>query len=276
MTRVRLGARLAYVKEIPDFFWALIRACWAQNPDQRPSVAQIVQLLVTDRSWLFAGTNAAEFAAYEAKVLAGLEDVYRRVPPFDPALPETAETAQNLGHPDTMVDVAKLAEKLIVGEEFARGDRLRTTVNGIVYQATRVADGKVFAMKVIETPDCKYYMREIEAMATIGHPAAMPLIGWQPAGDKTQALIVMDLCPQGTLAEALAKERKGRAPSWWNGTAKSMVVIGIACAMNEMHRLNIMHRDLKPEHVLFDDDTQPRVCEFGLARFDDDMARTMV
>jgi serine/threonine protein kinase len=276
MTRVRLGARLAYVKEIPDFYWALILACWSQNPDQRPSIAQVVQLLVIDRSWVFPGTNAAELAAYEEKVLAGLEDIYQGVPPFDPRVPETAETAESLGHPDTMVDVAKLAEKLIVGEEFNRGDELRTTVNGVVYEATRVADGKIFAMKVIETPDCKYYMREIEAMATISHPAAVPLVGWQPAGKEEPALIVMHAWPLGTLADVIAKERRGTAPGWWNGTTKSMAVIGIACAMNEMHRLNIMHRDLKPEHIVFDGDMEPCVCEFGLARFDDDMARTMV
>jgi serine/threonine protein kinase len=131
-------------------------------------------------------------------------------------------------------------------------------------------------MKVIETPDCKYYMREIETIATINHPAAMPLIGWQPAGARKQALIMMDVCPQASLAEVIANERKGRGPAWWDATKKSMVVIGIAGAMNEMHRLDIMHRDLKPEHILFDNNTEPHVCEFGLARFDDAMARTMV
>jgi serine/threonine protein kinase len=86
----------------------------------------------------------------------------------------------------------------------------------------------------------------------------------------------MDYCPNGTLADMITKERKKkRLPDWWNGTTKSMVVIGVACAMSEMHRLNFMHRELRPEHIFFDERHRPRVGEFSRSRTDEDMAKTM-
>jgi hypothetical protein len=138
MTRVKFGARLAYVKEIPDFYWELIRACWTQNPNQNPTIAQVVQLLVGNRECVFEGTNDAELAEYEERVLAGLRNTWEGVQPFEFGVPETAERAQDLAHPDLIVDVAKL----IVGEEFNRGEQLRASVNGVVYEVTRAADGK--------------------------------------------------------------------------------------------------------------------------------------
>jgi hypothetical protein len=54
----------------------LITACWAQNPDSRPSVGQIVELLQRDRVLVFTGTDEDELREYEQRVLHGLEELY--------------------------------------------------------------------------------------------------------------------------------------------------------------------------------------------------------
>jgi hypothetical protein len=53
-------------------------------------------------------------------------------------------------------------------------------------------------------------VREIEALATIKHPTVFSVVGWLPAGQERSALTVTDWCPNGTLEDALAKERKKR------------------------------------------------------------------
>jgi serine/threonine protein kinase len=36
--------------------------------------------------------------------------------------------------------------------------------------------------------------------------------------------------------------------------------------MNFLHSANIMHRDLKSENVLIDDECRIKICDFGMAR----------
>jgi serine/threonine protein kinase len=60
--------------------------------------------------------------------------------------------------------------------------------------------------------------------------------------------------------------RSDRALDWWDGTAKSIVVLGIVLGMIALHDSGIYHRDLKPVNVLLDDDHRPRVYNFGSSR----------
>jgi serine/threonine protein kinase len=161
MQNVQRGSRYACVDGMPPFYWDLIQACWAQDPDARPSIAQIVQLLVNDRRWVFEGTNLTELDAYQAKVLAGLEGEYTSKLQWDPTKSETSETAQAFGGPDTKLDVAQLGDKMITEDDFEQIEESTTDADEKLYKVRRCEDDEIFSMKVIDTPDCKYYMREI-------------------------------------------------------------------------------------------------------------------
>jgi serine/threonine-protein kinase len=65
----------------------------------------------------------------------------------------------------------------------------------------------------------------------------------------------------GSLKEVLASR-----PAWWTGTAKSIVVAGIASGMAFTHESGIIHRDLKPGNILLDENHRPRICDFGSSR----------
>ena len=59
-----------------------------------------------------------------------------------------------------------------------------------------------------------------------------------------------------------------------------VVVVGVAEAVEELHRLELVHRDLKPSSVLVDASQQVRLCDLGRGarrdRDDDALARCEV
>lgn len=66
------GARPSRVPEIPGIFWELITACWAREPELRPSFAEIVQILCEhEDDWLFPGTDLTVFHEYKQRILQG-------------------------------------------------------------------------------------------------------------------------------------------------------------------------------------------------------------
>jgi hypothetical protein len=71
-TRIQKGARFVNDDVIPRSHWKLITQCWSQEPFDRPSFADILKELMSNRDWVIEGTDEELLAEYEAKVLKGL------------------------------------------------------------------------------------------------------------------------------------------------------------------------------------------------------------
>ena len=72
--------------------------------------------------------------------------------------------------------------------------------------------------------------------------------------------------PNGTVADLLKKEREGNPDPRWDATKKSICVFGVAAAMAYVHSKGILHRDLKTANVFVNDQFEPVIGDFGLAR----------
>ena len=44
------------------------------------------------------------------------------------------------------------------------------------------------------------------------------------------------------------------------------IIYNILCALNFLHKSNVMHRDIKPSNILINRHCQVKFCDFGLAR----------
>lgn len=44
------------------------------------------------------------------------------------------------------------------------------------------------------------------------------------------------------------------------------IIYNILCALNFLHKSNVMHRDIKPSNILINRHCQVKLCDFGLAR----------
>ncbi|MBX3469172.1 MAG: serine/threonine protein kinase, partial [Planctomycetes bacterium] len=136
---------------------------------------------------------------------------------------------------------------------------------GAVYRVVHAPTGAVRALKIVSVDDRQHalrFQREAEAMAAVGpHEHLLPI---HAAGQAPGfAWFVMDLATGGDLADRL---RKGRLP-----TAEVVRVgVGVARGLAHLHARGLLHRDVKPSNVLFDERGAPRLADFGLVRRLDD------
>ena len=45
-----------------------------------------------------------------------------------------------------------------------------------------------------------------------------------------------------------------------------ILLYNLLCSLKFLHSANVVHRDLKPQNVLFNPDCQVMICDFGLSR----------
>ena len=69
--------------------------------------------------------------------------------------------------------------------------------------------------------------------------------------------LVMDLCPNGSLRDYVNKAV--------NDNTLDRIAFGILTGLSDLHREGIIHRDVKPENVLFDDENRPKLADFGIS-----------
>lgn len=101
------------------------------------------------------------------------------------------------------------------------------------------------------------FMQEARAVAKLQHPAVVSI--FEVAEDRGQVFLALELMEGGTLKEYV--EQKGPiAPrqlfEWMIGPAKALALA---------HHRGIIHRDVKPGNLMFDDHGHLKLMDFGLA-----------
>ena len=142
--------------------------------------------------------------------------------------------------------------------EIARGG------GGIVYRARQRQPRREVALKILPPTligsaelQARFRM-EAETIATLDHPAILPVYG---VGEKDGLpYFTMKLATGGTLAA-----RRDALTRRWREIAA--LVITLAEAVHHAHAHGVVHRDLKPGNVLFDEAGRAYVSDFGLAKF---------
>jgi len=151
---------------------------------------------------------------------------------------------------------AALAGRYTIERELGRGGM------ATVYLAEDTKHGRKVAIKVLRSGlaaslGAERFLREIGIAARLSHPHIVPLIDSGEAGG--MLYYVQPHVPGGSLRERLARER--RLP------VKEVLRIAqeVGTGLDFAHRNGFVHRDVKPENILFADG-HAVLADFGVAR----------
>lgn len=142
---------------------------------------------------------------------------------------------------------------------------------GKVYQATRLFIGDQVAIKVLHseqvlnTEAIERFRREAQAAARLKHQNAVIIYDFGVSSDGL-IYLVMELA-EGQSLRSIIKEQGPLTPS-----AATEVISQVCSALDEAHRQNIVHRDIKPDNIIVALGTtglRAKVLDFGIAKLRD-------
>ncbi|MDA0920393.1 MAG: protein kinase [Planctomycetota bacterium] len=129
-----------------------------------------------------------------------------------------------------------------------------------VYLATQRSLNRPVAVKVLSNADDEFltrFEREAEIMANVSHPNIVSVI--DRGVIDSQHFIVMEFMDGGSLRDRMLSDHSMKL------TQVRSVISALASALTCLHGMGLIHRDVKPDNVLFDRNGQIKLCDFGIA-----------
>ncbi|XP_039841875.1 G-type lectin S-receptor-like serine/threonine-protein kinase LECRK3 [Panicum virgatum] len=107
----------------------------------------------------------------------------------------------------------------------------------------------------------KDFENEVQSIGQIHHKYLVRMIGYCKEG--VHRLLVFEYMQGGTLADFISRPER---PCW---SCLAEAAVGIAKGLEYLHegcQSQIIHCDIKPENILFDDKDTPKITDFGIAK----------
>src|SRR6266705_6569135 len=142
-------------------------------------------------------------------------------------------------------------------EEIGRGGQ------GVVFRARQKSLNRTVALKVISLGQwaskahLKRFRREAEAAASLDHPCIVPI--YEVGEREGSCYFSMKFVEGGQLDEVIRREPM--APR-----RAAELIAKVAHTVHYAHEHHILHRDIKPGNILIDQQGEPHLTDFGLAR----------
>jgi serine/threonine protein kinase len=168
---------------------------------------------------------------------------------------------------DDLKDMCQLAEGGTVFGMYRLGTLIGQGGMGKVYEAVHEIMGRSVAIKVINAQitddknNATRFIQEIRALSKLNHPNIVTIFD----GGKINRrhYFAMELLPGPSLKDYVDSKKI-------LGEKESLRIIrATAKALGHAHSKNVVHRDVKPDNIIFDCNGVPKLTDFGLVMHHD-------
>jgi serine/threonine-protein kinase len=120
---------------------------------------------------------------------------------------------------------------------------------------------KVLPRELMHDPQFRdRFRREIKTIASLEHPAIVPV--YDVGEEDGVPYFVMRYMPGGSLTQWIEKGKFSLEDA-------ARIIERLSSALAYAHKVGLIHRDLKPDNILFDNNGDPFISDFGVAKITD-------
>ncbi|XP_060958984.1 G-type lectin S-receptor-like serine/threonine-protein kinase CES101 [Cannabis sativa] len=163
-------------------------------------------------------------------------------------------------------ELFSFADIIAATDNFSLANKLGEGGFGPVYKG-KLADGQEIAVKRLARHSgqgLEEFMNEITLIAELQHTNLVSLLGCCTHAE--EKMLVYEYMPNKSLDFFLFDPIRKKILDW---EKRVNIIEGIAQGLLYLHkysRLRIIHRDLKASNILLDEDMNPKISDFGMAR----------
>lgn len=136
---------------------------------------------------------------------------------------------------------------------------------------TQISTNKKVVLKQYEIRrSSNLFYQAVKTHAICQHKGIIDFVGWN-IGNRNKGNLYLKAANKGSLQSIISDCQKGNPDPLFDNTHKLIIAYGVACAMNYLHSMNILHRDIDSGNILLNGKLYPYLSGFSTSIRADDV-----